>query len=628
MNLKSLISRILAGFSFLFLAAAPSSALDAPDSLARTVRPFAPSYSTSYDHDRTISTWKQSFGFSYSIRKILVSNNTSVSLGDDARTNRTTRNSSLGANVDYKITPKLSVGFRTNFSRYLDEWKSRKDLAPLKQGKEQIQISSAYSFNPFKAASVDITANGGSQSDQQDTREGNGKSGAITAALRYNPTARVSFSSEGKGDFSRLSSKEKLSGFRTSDRNMAQGFTGTLSLKPSGFLDLAVSGGITGTQFQYPQQRMAGAVGQETRKGESDNLQAKADFLVGKKFKGSVTGKFDRSSINYSLESDKSSDATTRSVTGEVSHELPRATSLTMNLSNQVDRSAYQGTSRSQNGSVETRTFGGSVGTKIGRKTGAKVIGSMTLVRYEYDDPKGDDRDAYNDRLRFELSYQASPRVTGGAGISKAADRSVYIRAINANNTRKGDSYTIDANVSYRPSGRVSLLQRYSLTADYTRYPRISEKNYLTRTNQIITGLTYSPVRRISFDTQHSFRYQDRGSYIPDETGVEKYGLAGGNNVQDLSLALKYNLSKGLNVSVTQRFQSNRDFTMRDGKRTMLPQRKALQLSRGADMSYSFRDGGSLRASLQMSDAEGVGLGSIDKKYWKANVVYSKTFAF
>jgi hypothetical protein len=349
-------------------------------------------------------------------------------------------------------------------------------------------------------------------------------------------------------------------------------------------------------------------------------MDASLEVLTTRQITLTATGRYKDSDVTYDVDRTKSSTFLSKSL----STQLAVPTLLGVSFSSNFDveyANSVMGSGR--NGDINTRILSGRISRGLTPAITSEIVGSISLVQYFFYDPGsiGDDRDIYKDGLSIgvTLGTPGSP-YSGSASVRRDLEELVYVRSMNSGNNRVTELYSASGSFSYR-RGNLTFTQIASSTMDYTLFHFSRNLNALSRTTSISSTIDFPWTDKASFKLSHVYRIQDSGSFtIPQGGDREVYARNGGSVTEELYLTSEYKLTPDLNLSVGQRFQQARNFTLADGRKKFSPPRKLLELLQNLSLGYKIGESTSVQMTVSKT------LSAFGTSYWNAAATFSRDF--
>jgi len=580
-------------------------------------------YQTSYNVNRTVQTWSQTFSMPYTVGKLQVNSNVMYSYSTDSNNGRKTIGRTARTSFNYLPLEGLKLGLSLDLMR--NSMETPTIDASTRTERDKVLLTGEYSFSPIDGMTTSISGKTGGVDEFLENRtverSGRGRDSSFDFTNTYKPWQSLSWSVRMGGGLTALDSEDSKTGLRTKDRNIQESYNTTLSYKPGQGWGLNLSLGRMESQFQYPKEDA-----QETKSGAADNFSVGLTLKPVRNLSLDLSAKSNRTVIDFDIERIRSTTTETKSFSGNLNYELFGA-KIESRLNWEDKRSEYGSgpdvpvSVTSQAGYLYVRSLTGSVSRSLGPKLEAKAMGSITLRSYQFDDTENnpDDRDILNRTLSFELDYTPSPKYRAGLGFARRMDMLVYVDSRKSTNTREGETYTVTADFTYNMSPTTSISQNTRMNADYSFYKYSESRNLLIRSTTLHTVLRTKLLRKVGIALVHDYRYQDQGG-VTREGGRVYYGKTGNNDRQDMTVKVNYEPVKGVKIAVSQRFQADKRFSIDNDERTLTSERDRVELLAGVDVKYKLSDGTNVEGKFERTDSTAEG------KYWRVTATFKRSF--
>lgn len=580
-------------------------------------------YQTSYNVNRTVQTWNQRFITPYSVGKLQLNTNVSYSHSTDSNNDRKTVNRIARTSFNYLPVEGLKLGMSFDITR--NSMETPAVSARTKTDRDKVLLTGEYSFSPLESMNTTLSAKTGGVDELLENRtverSGKGRDSSFDLNNTYRPWQFLTWGVRLGGDLTSLDSKDSKTGLETKDRNTKETYSTTLNVKPGTKWGASLAMNRAQSQFQYPK-----AEAQETKTGLSDGANLSVSLRPVDKLNLDLSARSERTVIDFDLERIRSAVTETKAVNGTMSYEL-YGVRLESRMNWDDQRSEYGSgpdvpiSVTSQAGYLYVRSLSGSLNRAIGEKLEARAAGTITLRSYQFDDTENnpDDRDLLNYTLSFDLTYTPSRKYKTGLGLSKRVDRLIYVSPEKSSNNREGETYTVTADFTYNMSRTTTITQNARMSADYSFYDFSETRNFLIRSTTLHTVFRTTLLRKIALALIHDYRYQDQGG-VTREGGTVFYGRTGDNDRQDMTIRLNYEPVSGVKLSVSQRFQEDKRFSIDGDERTLTSDKNRAKLQAKVDVKYKIANNTDVDGKFERIES------TVEGKYWRIAATFRRNF--
>ncbi len=612
----------------------------------------APTYSSSYGLNRTETTWRQGLSFTLPWRRFTLTHSTNGNLrSDTSRNQRDNRDISSRTTLDYAAGRAFHVGLEYDLPKTtLSDFTSKNGT-----DRSDLAVTASYNTTLTPRLTLDLSGSGGratesyisrryatsrdpNSPDQSDDSDASGVRGSGSASVGYTPINWLSVKS--KWDRSR-SHRDSRSRTTFAVQDSAQGDTNrvevvtnidntnnksaTLSFVPNFFLTGTLDLSDKNEQAQYfaPNTRSGG--GQETRTtlGRTAVLRTKAH--AGTKLESNWSVTLGENTTRYAQGSNRSRRVGTLRIDADLRWKL-WGTDISSQFSSDSTRTEYLDTgstetSTGETGNVYTRSMRVDLARALTQKTSLKMAGSVSLIRYEFDDSK-QDRDVGNQRAQLTLSRTLSRKASLSVDFSAENKDRISVHRSQSKSSNSEQVYTMSPSLSYDVTPRVKVTQGYQIQSDYTVYRFDETRNFYTGTWSVNNKITTQISKRVKLDVTHYQLLRESGKYrrtAPDQPRL--FFKGGENRTNDLTMLVSYNLSQRITLSTSQRLNIATGYALSGGVLTRQSEQRRLDLNGTTSLSYFLRDGTQVQVNVRRVSST-----SDLENYWTVNADLKKTF--
>ena len=224
------------------------------------------------------------------------------------------------------------------------------------------------------------------------------------------------------------------------------------------------------------------------------------------------------------------------------------------------------------------------------------------------------------------MEYTPRNDISTSLTVKMREDNLIYIRTTRTGDNKTSQTYSVHPSITKRFGSRVSVTQKYRLSADYTFYTYDSDANFLIRNFVIDTSLDWSPIDRLKLGGTHEYRAQDEGSYVEDALGVERYGTSSERHNHRLSLSVGYAFFGIIDVEARQVLSTQTKWKIDDGEKDLAWEKFDTTLSGKASADHTLADGTTIKFSFGRTYRDATNILDRQREIWDISVDASKTF--
>ncbi len=600
----------------------------APDTTAaegKSARDWLPhgTYQTNYDVNRTVQSWTQTFNTPYSIGNLRINSNVSYGYSTDSNNERKTVNRIARTSFNYLPLEGLKLGLALDVTRNNMETPTADTRS--KTDREKIQLTGEYSFSPLDEWTMNVSAKTGGVDELLENRtvgrQGRGRSSSADFRSNYKPWEFMTWGLDLGTDVTSLDSEDSKTGLKTKDKNTGESYRTSFDFRPGNVWGASLGLRRLESQFQYPKEEE-----QETKTGLSNAGDVSFWIKPLDKMNLNLSASVERKTIDFAVERVRSTLTEVESFNGDFSYEL-FGVRMETRMSWDDQRSEYGSGPEvpisvlSQAGYLYTRSLQGSLSRNLGKKVEARANADISLRSYDFDDKENnpDDRDLLNQNLSLDATYTPTRKFSTGLGLSKRTSELVYISPEKSTNNREAETYAVTANFTYRMSPTTSISQNTRMSADYSFYEFSDERDFLLRNTILHTVLRTRVMRGVGLVFIHDYRHQDQGG-VSRRGGTVYYGRTGDNDRHDLTVMVDYEPVSGVNMTVSQRFQQDKRFSISEEDRTLVGESERAELLARMNVKYKITDNTNFDGRFERMDS------SAEGRYWRVTATFRRNF--
>jgi hypothetical protein len=583
-----------------------------------------PRYTVKISRRKDVTNWDSKIVLNKDLSdKIVLNLSGSLVTRENTTLNRSDASNGTSAGLRYKLNDNVSfsmnyTGTVSAFSSDLNATKSAD-----KKKNEDLTISSELSERLLDAVDVSLRVVAGSTSNSFAAVSNKGRKQDLSASVSFQPSQALKVAATYTGNRLFLDS-EVDSGYgvvlSTEDLTFAENISvnAAYDMLPGVRLVVDLSDGDDQRQHPDPER-----TGQETESKSSRTASVTSSFSMIKRLTWDMAVRFNRSENTYKLREKSNNKTSGATLNGNAKITAWRGATINLTGSREVSRDEYRSADTGDNVHKSlTAKLTQDLGSKAGLTLSA--ISDLTRVAYDNKDANPKDRDRLSNRISLDLNYDPYDNVKTRLGGEYSQEQSIYVKAAASANNKTGTRYRVTGSYDLETVRDIKVSQAYEIGAVYSEYEFDEENNSLIRNSNISTGFRVPVTPRVALDIDHTYRYQDQGSYS-ERGGKGSYGRSAGNQSNTLTIGTAYTIRKvRLSMRQAYYFQDNWDFEA--GKKVFKSGNRSVEISGRVGFKYSFKDRTDFTFSVEQTRKEGTNVGAANKRYWNMELEASHVF--
>jgi opacity protein-like surface antigen len=590
-----------------------------PQAIPDVVDPeFHPVYKLSHTRDKEISGWTHNFSLNYPLaRRVSFNATTNITLRENDVLNRKNLQETWNTGIGVAVSSAISTEVKFNRIKQRDVRNEGKpnEVRSFRE-KESVDLSTSYRKVYLNGIDVSMGVTGGFEKNRYADVKSRGVAQSINATLRYEAPMGLDTNFSYTGRHSLLDSEQGA--LESTDESIDHNFTGRLAYgwEANRFtVDLRRSA----MKKEYPKEQQT-----ERREQNGEAIAVGTELQLLPDLTTSVSFNFNRSASSYKLEPSRDNDLKTYTLDGSISYTLGD-TRFSSDLRSEKKRSDYFDV---QTGDSYSQSFGATLSHRFSERLSASLRGRMSLLQRYYDDIEENDQDRDLFDQEATLSFDYSPRsdIRAGLSIKVREDQLIYIRRSRTGDNKTTQTFLIQPSIKKDFGPKVSVSQRYELSADYTLYAYDRDSNFLIRNFVISTGFDWRPLGGLGLNVDHKYRGQDEGAYREDESGVERYARNSERDDNSMSISVRYRLLDLIDLEVKQELSFQKKWTFSDEERRLAWEKYDTSVTGRASLSHSLEDGTRLSVSVARTHRDATNIVERQREVWNITANIDKTF--
>lgn len=579
---------------------------------------FHPNYKLTHTRDQDVSSWTHAFNMSYPFTsRISFRASSNIVLRENEVLHRINTQETWNAGLDLAVSSALSTGIkftRTNQEDVRNKGKTN-EVRSFRE-RESVSLSTDYRKTYLSNVGVTLGATGGFETNKYGDVRSKGSSQKINASLRYAAPLGIGTEFRYSGSHSLLDSEQGA--LKSSDESVEHNLSGHVDYKWMNN-SFAVDMRRGASNKEYPKEEQT-----ENRLGDTEAVDLSANLDLLENLTTSVGLSYSRYETRYKVEPSKNNDLRTRSTNASIGYTLG-ATRFTTELRSEKKRNDYFDT---QTGDSYSNSIGASLSHDFGQKLSAVLRGRTSLISHHYDDVEANDqdRDLFDQEGTLQVDYSPRNDIKTSLFIKLREDDLIYIRRSRTGDNKTSQTYSVQPSITKSFGPRVSVTQKYELSADYTFYTYDPDSNFLIRNFTVSSSVDWRPMGKVRLSMSHRYRSQDEGSYVEDEFGLERYGKNSERDDNNLDLRIGYKLFGLIDLDVSQGLSFQKKWNIRDGERELDYEKFDTTLTGKAQVDYQLESGTKLSLKIGRTYRDATNITERQREVWDISLNIDKTF--
>ena len=178
------------------------------------------------------------------------------------------------------------------------------------------------------------------------------------------------------------------------------------------------------------------------------------------------------------------------------------------------------------------------------------------------------DRDQLDQKVNVRLSSQPFPKIQTSLILSVASTDYVNIDRTYSGTNRVETIYDFRPQITYTLNNRVSIRQSYGLAIEFTDFDFDESGNFLDRNITFTNTVAARVTNRLSTRFYYAFHFHDRGAYLPQVPGGERFlDIQREDRRDQISTSVRYELFRHIDLVVKHGYTERSDVTISSGSK-------------------------------------------------------------
>jgi predicted porin len=155
------------------------------------------------------------------------------------------------------------------------------------------------------------------------------------------------------------------------------------------------------------------------------------------------------------------------------------------------------------------------------------------------------DRDQVDSNVSLRIDSQPFRKMLANVSVAYSNGQFINIDATQSSDNRTRELWELRPSFTYTINPRLSIIQNYGLSFEYTDYAFKADQNFLDRNITFLNTFQYHPTTRIDLAFAYGLDLHDTGSYLPDPvTGVRLLDVSAKDRRDRTRIRCDYRLTK------------------------------------------------------------------------------------
>jgi hypothetical protein len=581
-------------------------------------REFHPVYKLSHNRDKEVSGWTHNFSVTYPLaRRVSFKATAALTIRENDVLNRKNLQENWNTGIGVAISSAIGTEVKFNRIEQRDVRNQGKanEVRSFRE-KESVDLSTTYKKIYLNGIDVTLGVTGGFEKNSYADVKSRGVAQSVNAALRYDAPMGMHTDFSYNGRHSLLDSEQGV--LLSTDESIDHNFTGRVSYEWEEN-ELNVDLRRSTSKKEYPKEQQT-----ELREQNGEAITVGTALKLLPELDTNVSFDFSRNTSSYALEPSRDNDIETYALDGSISYTLGN-TKFSSDLKSEKKRNVYFD---EQTGNSYSQSFGATIRHRFSEQLDATLRGRTSLLSRQYDDivANDQDRDLFDQEAILTLDYGPRSDIHGSLTVKVREDQLIYIRRTRTGDNKTTQTYLIQPSIKKDFGPRVSVSQRYELSADYTLYTYDRESNFLIRNFVIGTDLDWRPLPGLGLSVDHTYRGQDEGAYQEDELGVERYSRNSQRDDNSMSITVKYRLFDLVDLEVKQDLSFQKKWTFDGDQKALAWEKYDTSVTGKASFSHTLKDGARFSVSVARTHRDATNIVERQRQVWNITANIDKTF--
>ena len=253
--------------------------------------------------------------------------------------------------------------------------------------------------------------------------------------------------------------------------------------------------------------------------------------------------------------------------------------------------------------------------------SGGAMLMQTFFLRFA-DNPRDQDQLEYNANLR--IRSKPFSKISASIGSSYIRTEFINIHYTLSSDNRVKTRYDLRPTITYNLNERITITQNYGLAIEFTDNTFVPDDNFLDRNVTFSNDVDARITNHLRGGFFYSYHYHDRGSYLPDVVGGERFLIRDREDRRDqMRLEFDYRLTSHFSVLGMQEYSRREDHTIGSSS-VRVTEDGGIEV--GIRGNYDWKNNRSLRFTVQKANRFGSFSAAAQKDYWIVDAEFKYAF--
>ena len=262
---------------------------------------------------------------------------------------------------------------------------------------------------------------------------------------------------------------------------------------------------------------------EETEMRDTRNTTLTMNSRIFTRLTVNLTASHDEQVFDYAIQETRFSRTVGDAVSGNISYKLPWRTTTSIQFENNEtlrdlgpQSIASVTDKRKRIALVLSHRFSKTFSMDF---NGSSQLQQSFYLKYD-ENPR--DRDQVDTNFNLRFTSQPFKKMSANINLAYTISDFINIDASQSGNNRTRELWDLRPGFTYVVNPRLSIVQVYGLSFDYTDYEFNQDQNFLDRNITFSNEFQYRPTRQVDLKFEYALHRHDSGSYLPDPVTGER----------------------------------------------------------------------------------------------------------
>ena len=280
------------------------------------------------------------------------------------------------------------------------------------------------------------------------------------------------------------------------------------------------------------------------------------------RFSISLAGSHDEQVFDYAVQKTRFSRTVGDDFSGKIGYTMPWKTVTSVTFDNSQTLRDY-GPDNISNLTDKSKKVGASA-THNFTKTFSIALSAMTQLQQSFYLNKDNtrDRDQVDTNASLRIDSQPFSKILANVTVGYSLSQFINIDASQSSDNRSRELWELRPGFTYTINPRLSIIQAYGLTIEYTDYDFKADQNFLDRNITFVNTVRYHPATAIDLAFEYGLYLHDTGSYLPDPvTGERLLDVSSKDRRDRTRIRVDYRFTKRITFFGENQYSQREDLT-------------------------------------------------------------------